>query len=156
MGCSPRKHYKRPNSSRHTYPTCETSKVVEHFSKIVQPLLSTANLADESQLTSQKVNPQTWDDITPKEAKRFSSATKSSSAPGRDAIQNTALKKLKSLHERIAKCFNDLLRWNVCPKEWKAANPISKSKSLRIAPDGHWQARPFTDRFGSSEADVLY
>ena len=31
-----------------------------------------------------------------------------------------------------------------------------KSKSFRIAPDGHWQARPFTDRFGSSEADVLY
>ena len=27
---------------------------------------------------------------------------------------------------------------------------------FRIAPDGHWQARPFTDRFGSSEADVLY
>ena len=34
-------------------------------------------------------------------------------------------------------------------------NP-KKSKSFRIAPDGHWQARPFTDRFGSSEADVLY
>ena len=32
----------------------------------------------------------------------------------------------------------------------------SKQKSFRIAPDGHWQARPFTDRFGSSEADVLY
>ena len=31
-----------------------------------------------------------------------------------------------------------------------------KSKSFRIAPDGHWQARLFTDRFGSSEADVLY
>ena len=31
-----------------------------------------------------------------------------------------------------------------------------QSKSFRIAPDGHWQARPFTDRFGSSEADVLY
>ena len=31
-----------------------------------------------------------------------------------------------------------------------------QSKSLRIAPDGHWQARPFTDRFGSSKADVLY
>ena len=31
-----------------------------------------------------------------------------------------------------------------------------KSKSFRIAPDGHWQARPFTDRFGSFEAEVLY
>ena len=36
------------------------------------------------------------------------------------------------------------------------ANPKKKSKSFRIAPDGRWQARPFTDRFGSSEADVLY
>ena len=35
-------------------------------------------------------------------------------------------------------------------------NPKKISKSFRIAPDGHWQARPFTDRFGSSEADVLY
>ena len=34
--------------------------------------------------------------------------------------------------------------------------PNPKSKSFRISPDGHWQARPFTDRFGSSEFDVLY
>ena len=41
-------------SSTHPYPTCETFEVVEHFSKILQPPLSTANLPDESQLTSQK------------------------------------------------------------------------------------------------------
>ena len=57
---------------------------------------------------------------------------------------------------------NELVRGGVeqnpgpdTPHSAQRSNP-KKSKSFRIAPDGHWRARPFTDRFGSSEADVLY
>ena len=109
-------------STVHKYPTCADTDVLEHYKRELKASQSKAMLPDRSHLPGNSMAEQHyWSDITPGDVTRAAMKKKSCSAPGEDAIQNTALKKLKSLHPHIAHCFNNLLRWRVCPTQWKSA-----------------------------------
>ena len=66
------------------------------------------------------------------------------------AFLHKTLKKLVSLY-----CDSPFIMDTFSAFVHNKGGGVIQSK-FRIAPDGRWQARPFTDRFGSSEADVFY